>query len=100
MLKKYRPITPGTRQLVLPMNETLTRVCKVRVPLSNPQSRFCFPKNELTDEIIMAISPAAIKAEDINGIIVSSILSAIKKISLRKWLRSNMIQTAPPILLF
>lgn len=25
MLKKYRPITPGTRQLVLPMNETLTR---------------------------------------------------------------------------
>lgn len=26
MLKKYRPITPGTRQLVLPMNEELTRV--------------------------------------------------------------------------
>ena len=25
MLKKYRPITPGTRQLVLPINETLTR---------------------------------------------------------------------------
>jgi large subunit ribosomal protein L2 len=25
MLKKYRPITPGTRQLVLPMNEELTR---------------------------------------------------------------------------
>ena len=25
MLRKYRPITPGTRQLVLPMNETLTR---------------------------------------------------------------------------
>ena len=25
MLKKYRPITPGTRQLVLPMNELLTR---------------------------------------------------------------------------
>lgn len=25
MLKKFRPITPGTRQLVLPMNETLTR---------------------------------------------------------------------------
>lgn len=26
MLKKFRPITPGTRQLILPMNETLTRV--------------------------------------------------------------------------
>ncbi|MGZ3633909.1 MAG: 50S ribosomal protein L2 [Parachlamydiaceae bacterium] len=26
MLKKYRPITPGTRQLLLPMNEVLTRV--------------------------------------------------------------------------
>jgi large subunit ribosomal protein L2 len=25
MLKKFRPITPGTRQLILPMNETLTR---------------------------------------------------------------------------
>lgn len=25
MLKKFRPITPGTRQLVLPLNETLTR---------------------------------------------------------------------------
>lgn len=25
MLKKYRPITPGTRQLVLPLNELLTR---------------------------------------------------------------------------
>lgn len=25
MLKRYRPITPGTRQLVLPMHETLTR---------------------------------------------------------------------------
>lgn len=25
MLKKFRPITPGTRQLLLPMNETLTR---------------------------------------------------------------------------
>ena len=25
MLKKYRPITPGTRQLILPMNEELTR---------------------------------------------------------------------------
>lgn len=25
MLKKFRPVTPGTRQLILPMNETLTR---------------------------------------------------------------------------
>jgi len=25
MLKKYRPITPGTRQLILPLNEELTR---------------------------------------------------------------------------
>jgi large subunit ribosomal protein L2 len=25
MLKKFRPITPGTRQLVLPLNETLTK---------------------------------------------------------------------------
>ena len=28
MLKKFRPTTPGTRQLVLPMNETLTRANK------------------------------------------------------------------------
>jgi large subunit ribosomal protein L2 len=28
MLKKYRPVTPGTRQLVLPMNETLTRAAE------------------------------------------------------------------------
>lgn len=26
MLKKYRPVTPGTRQLVLPANEELTRI--------------------------------------------------------------------------
>ena len=25
MLKKFRPITPGTRQLILPMHEELTR---------------------------------------------------------------------------
>ncbi len=28
MLKKYRPITPGTRQLILPLHEELTRVCE------------------------------------------------------------------------
>jgi large subunit ribosomal protein L2 len=47
MLKKYRPITPGTRQLILPMNETLTRkegkrqVVKPQKALLLPKTRTC-----------------------------------------------------------
>lgn len=46
MLKKYRPVTPGTRQLVLPANELLTRaddksraVVKPHKPLLLPKKR-------------------------------------------------------------
>ena len=35
MLRKYRPITPGTRQLILPINETLTRPNAIAVLPSN-----------------------------------------------------------------
>ena len=69
MLKKYRPVTPGTRQLVLPMNETLTRVNGSRATVK-PQSPYCYQKEEQTDETTMVISLAAIKAEAINGTIV------------------------------
>ena len=41
MLKKYRPITPGTRQLVLPMNETLTRASEGTAQLLSRRSRCC-----------------------------------------------------------
>ncbi len=47
MLKKYRPITPGTRQLILPMNEALTRkegkrqVVKPHKSLLLPKTRTC-----------------------------------------------------------
>lgn len=47
MLKKYRPITPGTRQLILPMHETLTReegkrkTVKPTKALLLPKTRTC-----------------------------------------------------------
>jgi large subunit ribosomal protein L2 len=51
MLKKYRPITPGTRQLILPMHETLTRiegkrqVVKPAKSLLLPKTRTCGRNN-------------------------------------------------------
>jgi len=44
MLKKYRPITPGTRQLVLPMNETLTRAKKGLRATVKPTKSLLLPK--------------------------------------------------------
>jgi large subunit ribosomal protein L2 len=51
MLKKYRPVTPGTRQLILPMHETLTRiegsrqVVKPEKSLLLPKKRTCGRNN-------------------------------------------------------
>jgi large subunit ribosomal protein L2 len=51
MLKKYRPITPGTRQLILPMHELLTRiegkrkVVKPTKSLMLPKTRTCGRNN-------------------------------------------------------
>lgn len=44
MLRKYRPITPGTRQLVLPMNETLTRVGDGTRATVKPTKSLLLPK--------------------------------------------------------
>lgn len=44
MLKKYRPITPGTRQLVLPMNETLTRRSEGSRAVVKPTKSLLLPK--------------------------------------------------------
>ncbi len=44
MLKKFRPITPGTRQLVLPMNETLTRVSEGARATVKPEKSLLLPK--------------------------------------------------------
>ena len=44
MLKKYRPITPGTRQLVLPMNETLTRANEGSTATVAPTKSLLLPK--------------------------------------------------------
>lgn len=44
MLKKYRPKTPGTRQLVLPMNETLTRVEEGSRATVKPTKSLLLPK--------------------------------------------------------
>jgi large subunit ribosomal protein L2 len=41
MLKKFRPITPGTRQLLLPMREELTRVGRAKV---KPTKSLLLPK--------------------------------------------------------
>lgn len=38
MLKKFRPITPGTRQLILPMNEELTRIAGSRATVKPTKS--------------------------------------------------------------
>ncbi len=43
MLKKYRPITPGTRQLILPMHEELTREEGKRTVVP-PQKGLLLPK--------------------------------------------------------
>lgn len=44
MLRKYRPITPGTRQLVLPMHETLTRANKQTRAVVKPTKSLLLPK--------------------------------------------------------
>lgn len=44
MLKKFRPITPGTRQLVLPMNETLTRANDETRAVVAPTKSLMLPK--------------------------------------------------------
>lgn len=44
MLKKYRPKTPGTRQLILPMNETLTRESEGSRATVKPTRSLLLPK--------------------------------------------------------
>lgn len=44
MLKKFRPITPGTRQLILPMNETLTRRDSETQATVKPTKSLMLPK--------------------------------------------------------
>ena len=44
MLKKYRPITPSMRQLVLPMMEQLTRVCPKTGESIKPSKGLLVPK--------------------------------------------------------
>src|ERR1700730_17274032 len=44
MLKKFRPITPGTRQLILPMNETLTRAREGSSATVKPTRALLLPK--------------------------------------------------------
>ncbi|NGX41771.1 MAG: 50S ribosomal protein L2 [Chlamydiae bacterium] len=44
MLKKYRPCTPGTRQLVLPMHEELTRPNKKNRATVKPTKSLLLPK--------------------------------------------------------
>src|ERR1700721_719915 len=44
MLKKYRPVTPGTRQLVLPMHETLTRAEGMTRAVVRPTKSLLLPK--------------------------------------------------------
>lgn len=44
MLKKYRPVTPGTRQLLLPMNETLTRANAKTRAVVKPEKSLLLPK--------------------------------------------------------
>lgn len=44
MLRKYRPITPGTRQLVLPMHETLTRAEGQTRAVVKPTKSLLLPK--------------------------------------------------------
>lgn len=44
MLRKYRPLTPGTRQLILPMNEKLTRVSEGARATVKPTKSLLLPK--------------------------------------------------------
>lgn len=44
MLKKFRPLTPGTRQLILPMNETLTRASEDTRAVVKPTKSLLLPK--------------------------------------------------------
>lgn len=44
MLKKYRPITPGTRQLILPKNELLTRASETSKATVKPTKSLLLPK--------------------------------------------------------
>jgi large subunit ribosomal protein L2 len=44
MLKKYRPITPGTRQLILPKNEALTRASETSRAVVRPTKSLLLPK--------------------------------------------------------
>lgn len=44
MLKKFRPITPGTRQLILPTNETLTRANETTRAVVKPTKSLLTPK--------------------------------------------------------
>lgn len=44
MLKKYRPVTPGTRQLVLPTNELLTRANETTKATVKPTKSLLLPK--------------------------------------------------------
>jgi len=44
MLKKYRPVTPGTRQLVLPANEQLTRASEDGKAVVKPTKSLLLPK--------------------------------------------------------
>lgn len=44
MLKKYRPITPGTRQLILPLNEKLTRSNEETRAVVRPTKSLMTPK--------------------------------------------------------
>ncbi len=44
MLKKFRPITPGTRQLVLPANMQLTRVGESERATVAPTKSLLLPK--------------------------------------------------------
>ena len=44
MLRKYRPITPGTRQLILPINEELTRAKEGSRAVVKPTKSLLKPK--------------------------------------------------------
>jgi len=44
MLKKYRPRTPGTRQLILPKQEQLTRPNKNNRAVAKPEKSLLLPK--------------------------------------------------------
>lgn len=47
MLRKYRPVTPGTRQLILPINETLTRANDTTRAVVKPTKSLLLPKRRM-----------------------------------------------------